>query len=264
MIKIFRKIRYDLMGKNKTGQYLKYAIGEIVLVVIGILIALQINNWNETRKERIEEQKILILLKEEFKSNLEQIENKIALRNYIMKESSRVIDYIDNERFDINLDTLIQNISPIALAPTFDPIQNELLSSEGLKLIRNDTLKRYLSNWPTSIADLKEQENEWVFMYNNITVPFLIDFGISRNVQLSFFNDTNNLNYMQDKKLTRSISLKKSNKSPSVKEILTNKKLEGILANAVLINQGVNWESQARKNQIIKILDLIENEIKKE
>jgi len=50
MIKFFRKIRYDLMEKNKTGKYLKYAIGEIVLVVIGILIALQINNWNENRK----------------------------------------------------------------------------------------------------------------------------------------------------------------------------------------------------------------------
>ena len=52
MIKFFRKIRYDLMEKNKTGKYLKYAIGEIILVVIGILIALQINTWNETKKNR--------------------------------------------------------------------------------------------------------------------------------------------------------------------------------------------------------------------
>ena len=51
MIKFFRKIRYDLMEINKTGKYLKYAIGEIVLVVIGILIALSINNWNESRKQ---------------------------------------------------------------------------------------------------------------------------------------------------------------------------------------------------------------------
>ncbi len=50
MIKFFRKIRQNLLLENKTGKYLKYAIGEIVLVVIGILIALQINNWNESRK----------------------------------------------------------------------------------------------------------------------------------------------------------------------------------------------------------------------
>ncbi|MEH6537591.1 MAG: DUF6090 family protein [Psychroserpens sp.] len=53
MIKFFRKIRYDLMEKNKTGMYFKYAIGEIILVVIGILIALSINNWNESKKESI-------------------------------------------------------------------------------------------------------------------------------------------------------------------------------------------------------------------
>ena len=50
MIKIFRKIRYNLMSAGKTSRYLKYAIGEIILVVIGILIALQINNWNQDRK----------------------------------------------------------------------------------------------------------------------------------------------------------------------------------------------------------------------
>ena len=49
MIKFFRKIRQHLLMQNKTGKYFKYAIGEIVLVVIGILIALQINNWNENR-----------------------------------------------------------------------------------------------------------------------------------------------------------------------------------------------------------------------
>ena len=59
MIKFFRKIRYDLMEKNKTGKYLKYAIGEIILVVIGILIALQINNWNEKSKLKNEEIKLL-------------------------------------------------------------------------------------------------------------------------------------------------------------------------------------------------------------
>jgi Family of unknown function (DUF6090) len=50
MIKFFRKIRQNLLSEGKTGKYLKYAIGEIILVVIGILIALQINNWNENRK----------------------------------------------------------------------------------------------------------------------------------------------------------------------------------------------------------------------
>ena len=62
MINFFRKIRQKLLSENKFSIYMLYAIGEIVLVVIGILIALQINNWNEFKKERVKEQKILASL----------------------------------------------------------------------------------------------------------------------------------------------------------------------------------------------------------
>ena len=54
MIKFFRKIRYNLMEQNKTTKYFKYAIGEIALVMIGILLAIQANNWNVDRIARIE------------------------------------------------------------------------------------------------------------------------------------------------------------------------------------------------------------------
>ena len=70
MIQFFRKIRFNLMEKNKTGKYLKYAIGEIVLVVLGILIALQINNWNELNKERASEKIILNEIRDNLKFDL--------------------------------------------------------------------------------------------------------------------------------------------------------------------------------------------------
>ncbi len=73
MIKFFRKIRQNLLSEGKTGKYFKYAIGEIILVVIGILIAVSINNWNEARKDKITEQKVLKTLKSDFKSNLTQL-----------------------------------------------------------------------------------------------------------------------------------------------------------------------------------------------
>ena len=59
MIKFFRNIRKKLLQEGKTANYLKYAVGEIILVVIGILIALQVNNWNENRKERDRETNLL-------------------------------------------------------------------------------------------------------------------------------------------------------------------------------------------------------------
>ncbi|WP_439152024.1 DUF6090 family protein [Winogradskyella sp.] len=61
------------MSENKTGKYFKYAIGEIVLVVIGILIALQINNWNNNRNDRLKEKQLLINLRQEFKTNLDEL-----------------------------------------------------------------------------------------------------------------------------------------------------------------------------------------------
>jgi hypothetical protein len=79
MIKFFRKIRYDLMEKNKTGKYLKYAIGEIVLVVIGILIALSINNWNEKQQLNSKTQEYYVQL-------LDDLNKDVIFANKIIKQ----------------------------------------------------------------------------------------------------------------------------------------------------------------------------------
>jgi tetratricopeptide (TPR) repeat protein len=92
MIKFFRKIRQNLLIKNKTGKYFKYAIGEIVLVVIGILIALQINNWNESRKKEQVEKQVL-------KSLFQEIEkDRIMLKDiyYLYERDERSITYFKN------------------------------------------------------------------------------------------------------------------------------------------------------------------------
>ena len=83
MIKFFRKIRYDLM-ENKTGKYFKYAIGEIVLVVIGILIALQINNWNESRKDKINLDNIYAMIISDLENDIKEIDN--ILNHYKKRE----------------------------------------------------------------------------------------------------------------------------------------------------------------------------------
>tara|TARA_R110000744_G_scaffold346706_2_gene452297 strand:- start:23 stop:715 length:693 start_codon:yes stop_codon:yes gene_type:complete len=79
MIKFFRKIRQKLLSENKFSKYLIYAIGEIVLVVIGILIALQINNWNESRKQSTAEKEFITSLKNDLKQDRIFIESVIEL-----------------------------------------------------------------------------------------------------------------------------------------------------------------------------------------
>ena len=70
MLKFFGNIRKSLLNEGKTGKYLKYAIGEIVLVVIGILIALQINNWNENRKLENSKETLMFALKKELRADI--------------------------------------------------------------------------------------------------------------------------------------------------------------------------------------------------
>ena len=73
MFKFFRSIRQGFVNEGKTSKYFRYALGEIILVVVGILIALQINNWNETKKTQRQEIKILQQLQIDLKYNLEEI-----------------------------------------------------------------------------------------------------------------------------------------------------------------------------------------------
>jgi hypothetical protein len=92
MIKFFRKIRQNLLMENKTGKYLKYAIGEIVLVVIGILIALQINNWNESRKGSIMGVQFLEGISDDIKKDIAAIDSVM----YWNRESFSIISSIDS------------------------------------------------------------------------------------------------------------------------------------------------------------------------
>ena len=79
MLKFFRKIRKNLLADGKFSRYLLYAIGEIVLVVIGILIALQLNNYSEYKKERDKEIVLLVNLANEIGLDIQQIDNNTQL-----------------------------------------------------------------------------------------------------------------------------------------------------------------------------------------
>ena len=106
MIKFFRTIRQNLLNEGKTGKYFKYAIGEIVLVVIGILIALQINNWNESLKKKAEIKNSLIALRNDLVQDTLLIKEKLPFitQQYQLNESLRARVAKPNA----SLDTLIQ------------------------------------------------------------------------------------------------------------------------------------------------------------
>ena len=137
MIKFFRKIRYDLMEKNKTGKYFKYAIGEIVLVVIGILIALSINNWNENQKSKKDERYILT----EVLKNLEEDDGFV---DDIILQRQKTKNAIIPLRKFVNSETIYNDSLQFHMVNLFTferyyPINNayEVLKSKGLQLSDN-------------------------------------------------------------------------------------------------------------------------------
>ena len=150
MIKFFRKIRYDLIEKNKTGRYLKYAIGEIILVVIGILIALQINNANEKNKISIVEQQILIDLQNETISNIENLK-LVSTINQRSLENARILTgfFVNPKKLiEISGDS-IENLVYALPGALFFPengILNSITSTGQLSYIRNLKLKHALAS----------------------------------------------------------------------------------------------------------------------
>ncbi|NNK79858.1 MAG: hypothetical protein HKO93_00040, partial [Flavobacteriales bacterium] len=125
MIKFFRHIRQRLLSESKFSKYLLYAIGEIVLVMVGILLALQINNWNESRKERAQELAILEQLRIEFNSNLKQLDEKILIRDRQIAGAQQLFSYIEllETRQKDSVEAALIKTIPYS---TFDPIINDL------------------------------------------------------------------------------------------------------------------------------------------
>ena len=187
MIKFFRHIRYNLMSQNKTGtsseasakagKYLKYAIGEIILVVIGILIALQINNWNENRKEKESLNAIYDLVISDLESDLKTIpevlkynNSKSPLLKHIIKGNLSNEDYITNSKYY----NLIGGSEDFILKTKgYEQLRNfndSDFSSDELQIKINDFYELYHKRLQglneLTLEDLKSNYNYWKENFN--------------------------------------------------------------------------------------------------
>jgi len=159
MIKFFRKIRYNLMEQNKTAKYFKYAIGEIILVVIGILIALQINKWNEAKIDRKTETQALINLKAEFDKNQELLEDIMNIKQKHEDQGRVFLEIISNSNIPIS--EKIKAKKPGVWNGTWgatNSVLNSLLSTGDITKIQNDSLKYLLTNWSVHVSRYEAQE----------------------------------------------------------------------------------------------------------
>jgi len=167
MIKFFRKIRFDLMEKNKTGKYFKYAIGEILLVVIGILIALAINDWKNEKRIESEEIATLYKLVQDLESDKTRFNDNIEFYTKFTKQLKGAKDIIYKQSLSDDEIKKVMNF-PGAIHKDLNPRKttySEMVNSGRIYNLSNDSLVNsiieYYQFLDESIYQNKENRKEF-------------------------------------------------------------------------------------------------------
>ena len=200
MIKFFRKIRYELMEKNKTGKYFKYAIGEIVLVVIGILIAIQLNEWQNDNSKHKQKQKVLTALKLEFQSNLTQLDTVLYYISKVQKAVPKANAIIDSQDGIMDNDVFYKPLIDLGYTWSYNPINGALrsgISSGEIHLLNNDRLIELLFSWEDVVKD-SEEEAIRLRSYQSLSWPLLEKYVRSREVWKSVISQGKGSKHLSD------------------------------------------------------------------
>ncbi len=183
MIKFLRKIRQNLLSDGKIGKYVQYAIGEIVLVVIGILIALQVNNWNEERNRKKEEIQYLITLQKDFKSAEFSFRQILGLVQEQLDHNGRLIKILSKTIGSTPKDSIVGMLRKSFIDIPFGvqvPAYHDLVNSGKLSIIQNEELRRALSNFEIinelANAYAEKAAAQWA---GQVTEFFIKNFNVS-------------------------------------------------------------------------------------
>jgi len=251
MIRLFRKIRKKLLSETKYPIYLLYAGGEILLVVVGILFALQIDNWNENKQIRNTEQQYLTALKEEFIFNKEELE-RVKIRN--KKNADHMVQLVnhmgpaDPEITEEETGNLFRG--SLSAEIKFNPSQgvlDEIISSGKLGMFKSQELRFALSSWSGRLykVRLKEQELQRL---RYITIDKIRNEG---NLRKALESEIEDIGITQTK-------FQKGNL-----DLLRSTSFEGHLMGTVTMSLSLNnYHYPTLDKEIDKILLLIDDEIK--
>lgn len=245
MIKFFRKIRQKLLAESRFSKYLIYAIGEIILVVIGILIALQINNWNEANKTKRLEFKIL-----------KEVHNNLSIDLLGIQEDIASMDSINKACKDIKV-YLKQNNEPntafyfmastLRVMPHFDPNKSGygLLQSKGVEVISNDNLRNDISLlYEQAYTYYRRYEDERLDFHNLHSEPKLLEY---------FYKNFDSRATWYAKYLITQEDYNKLRSDESFSKLLSAIAFE---------NSAVQNRAQRTERHIINLLQFIEEELK--
>ena len=241
MIKFFRRIRRSLLSENQFSRYLLYAIGEVILVVIGILLALQINTWNSNKNNRAKEQVYLKSFQNDMRANLKELERVITKSSQTMATSDSLLRYAEGQ---LKLETAkeVQDLVLITANYTFffgaEGTIKDIFGSGDLALIQNDSIRKAMVNWEADLKYLKEFET------------------LGKDNQLSY------INYLKAKTPIYKYQMKK--------DFLDSNNIEKIIADEIFLNllgeqkymaKEMNQLYLIQKNKMINLLEQVSKAI---
>ena len=243
MLTFFRRIRKGLIDSSSARKYVLYAIGEIALVVFGILIALQINNWNEERKHRIDEVSLLRVLKSNFETSLEELKADTVMNRITVTKYQELIKAVKEDLpYDESLGEALVLMYDWA-SPHIPNTAYESLKSRGIEIIRNIELRN-------QIVDIYEKQfaylvngydrAEWAF-FQSALIPFA----------------TKNIEVIDDNTTYSGIP----NDFQALKE---NPEFVNILSKLISLRLWGIDNYTSTMNKVEDVIELIDNELEKE
>ena len=238
MIKFFRRIRQNMIKESKVSKYLLYAIGEIVLVVIGILIALSINNWNEQKKTNKKELSMLTEVKNALNANKEILKTRSDSFNILKHRGKLLQEHLTNklvyhDTLESYLNIPQRNYSFRLSFSTYENLKSQgfdIISNEGLRL---DIIKLYDEHFGL----LKDQEDKMSDILTNSIEPILF----------KYFKTT----------------LNGGLKPNDYEQLLNNSEYSNMLSFMIFLANGFEEHCQKFVIEIEKVLNSIESEIAK-
>ena len=175
MIKFFRKLRQRTLSKNNFSKYLLYAIGEIILVVIGILIALQINNWNEKRVQQNILTNYYERMHEELESSRDNLVSFLKQLEELGSQNRKALEILASKNRD-SINVLKETMGSLGTAWTNNfnyPIVEEFMNEGYLAKVNNLEIKNNQQAFSIQITKLNNLDNGINSQYNNIIEPFI-------------------------------------------------------------------------------------------
>lgn len=232
------------MKENKITTYALYAIGEVLLVVVGILIAVRIDDWTNEKQRMAKERIYLEGIKEDLLKNREDLENDIQdnlnLNLYVdtILYLSKTEEYKNWE--EPRLSFLLYKLGNYTLFEVYDGTFNEIMSSGSLNIISNSTIRKAIVSWEASLIEMREIER-FVKGNHSIFIEYL-------NKNIIFY----------DPELFNKFKSEKSKKILFEDIFMMNKVFE-----RKFFAEWLNREYEVKKNEIDELIEIIDNELEK-